>query len=81
MLAADRANKKVNEFVNPYHPSILRSIEYVIKNAHEEGIWVSISGELGSDLSMTKFFIDHGLDALTVSPNKILELKKEISNI
>ena len=77
-LAIDRNNPHLNRFNNIYHPAILRSIEYVVKNAHEANIWVSISGELGSDESMTELFINYGLDALTVSPNKILKLRKRI---
>lgn len=78
VLAADRTNQKLNDIVDPYHPSILWSLKHVIKNAHAEGIWVSVSGELAADLKMTKFFLENGLDAFTVSPNKILELRKEI---
>lgn len=81
MLAADRSNPMLNHIVDPYHPSIMRSIKFVINNAHAEGIWVSLSGELGADLMMTKRFIEYGLDALTVSPNKILELRKMIREI
>ncbi len=80
-LAIDRNNPQLNRFNNIYHPAILRSIEYVVKNAHEANIWVSISGELGSDESMTELFINYGVDALTVSPNKILKLRKRICDL
>lgn len=80
-LAIDRNNPSLGNHGNAYHQAILRSIEYVIKNAHAENIWVSISGELGSDTSMTEFFLDCGLDALTVSPGKILNLRKTICDL
>ena len=78
ILAADRQNTKLCKIYNPYHPAIMRAIKYVVNNAHKAGIWVEISGELGSDPSMTKQFIDCGVDALAVPPAKILPLRKHI---
>lgn len=80
-LAVDRQNPLVEDLYDSHHPSILRSIQIVINNAKKAGIWTSISGELGADLSLTKKLIDYGIDALTVSPSKILPLKKEICNL
>lgn len=77
-LAADRQNPKLAKVYNPYHPAIIRSIEYVVKNAHEYETWVEISGELGLDLSMIKKFVEINIDALAVSPEKILPLRKAI---
>ena len=77
-LAVDRHNPQLEPISNPYHPAVLRSIEYVIRNAHEQHIWVEISGEIASDLSMTKYFVENGIDALAVSPHKILSLRKAI---
>lgn len=77
-LAADRQNPKLSNVYDPYHPAIMRSIQYVVDNAHKVGIWVAISGELGADLTMTKQFIEWGIDALAVSPTKILPLRKTI---
>lgn len=80
-LAVDRQNPFLSRFSNPYHPAILRSIRMVVDNAHEAGIWVSISGELGADLAMTETFVSYGVDALTVAPSKLLPLKKAICDL
>lgn len=80
-LAVDRQNPLVEDLYDSHHPSILRSIQIVINNAKKAGIWTSISGELGADISFTKILIDFGIDALTVSPAKILPIKKEICNL
>lgn len=77
-LAVDRQNPLLGRLSDPYHPAIMRSIELVVHNAHDAGIWVSISGELGADLTMTSTFIDLGVDALTVAPSRLLALKKAI---
>lgn len=77
-LAADRQNSKLRHVYDPYHPAILRSIQYVVENAHQVGIWVEISGELGADLSQTGRLLACGMDAFAVPPSKILPLRKVI---
>lgn len=80
-LAADRENPKVAKVYNPYHPAIMRSIRYVVDNAHKLNVWVEISGELGADITQICEFIDMGIDALAVSPSKIPSLKKFIAEL
>lgn len=75
-LAIDRQNAKLDSFYNPHHPGVLRMIEMVVKNAHEAGIWAGICGELGADLSLTKEFLAMGVDELSVSPARILPIRK-----
>lgn len=80
-LAIDRQNPKLESISNSYHPAILRSIKFVAENAHKAGIWVGISGELGADTTLTKTFIEYGIDALAVSPSKILKIRKTICDM
>jgi phosphotransferase system enzyme I (PtsI) len=80
MLAIDRLNPKLESINNPYHPAVFRAIKFVVENAHKAKIWVSISGELGADVTLAETFIEYGVDALTVSPEKILQLKETICN-
>lgn len=77
-LAADRQNPKVANVYNPYHSAIIRSIKYVVEEAHKADTWVEISGELGADLSMLNQFIELGVDAIAVSPILIPTIKKTI---
>ena len=53
-------------------------IQMVIDNAHKEGIWAGICGELGADTSLTKEFLAMGVDELSVSPGSILPIRKII---
>ncbi len=78
MLAMDRQNEGVAGMMNPHHPAILRAIETVIENAHKNGIWAGICGELGSDLSIIPQLLKMGIDELSVTPNKVLEVRKVI---
>ncbi|MDO6354906.1 phosphoenolpyruvate--protein phosphotransferase [Caloramator sp. CAR-1] len=77
-LAVDRMNQNVSYLYEPSHPAILRLIKTVIDNAHREGIWVGMCGEMASDLSMTETLFEMGLDEFSVSPPMILNLKKKL---
>lgn len=77
-LAIDRQNTKLDAFFDPHHPAVLRMIRMVVDNAHKKGIWVGICGELGADMEMTREFLQMGIDELSVSPGRILPLRKLI---
>ena len=75
-LAVDRQNPKLDEFYDPHHPAVLSMIRMTVENAHRAGIWAGICGELGADLSLTKEFLAMGVDELSVSPGRILPIRK-----
>lgn len=77
-LAVDRQNPKLDEFYDPHHPSVLSMIRMTVENSHKAGIWTGICGELGADLSLTKEFLAMGVDELSVSPGRILPIRKII---
>ena len=77
-LAIDRQNEKLDDFYDSHHPAVLRMIQMVVDNAHEAGIWAGICGELGADTSLTKEFLKMGVDELSVSPARILPIRKII---
>ena len=80
-LAIDRQNSKLDHFYNPHHEAVMRLIEFVVKNAHEAGIWAGVCGELGADIELTERFLEMGLDELSVSPKCILPVRKAIREI
>ena len=77
-LAIDRQNSKLDEFYDPHHPAILSMIRMAAENAHAEGAWIGICGELGADLELTEEFLKMGLDELSVSPSMVVPLRKRI---
>ncbi len=77
-LAIDRQNTKLDSFYDAHHPAVLSMIRMVIENAHKEGIWAGICGELGADLDLTQEFLAMGIDELSVSPGRILPIRKII---
>ena len=77
-LAIDRQNEKLDQFYKPHHKAILRMIKMVVDNAHKEGKWAGICGELGADPELTETFVKMGVDELSVAPSMILKLRKII---
>lgn len=77
-LAIDRQNAKLDCFFDSHHPAVLRFLEMIAKNAHQAGIWAGICGELAADTTLTDTFLKMGYDELSVSPSRILELRKNI---
>ena len=77
-LAIDRQNLALDEFNDPQHPAVLAMIKMAADNAHAEGKWIGICGELGADLELTEEFLKMGLDELSVSPAMVLPLRKKI---
>lgn len=78
LLAIDRQNQTLDDFYDSHHPAVLRMIRMTVENAHKAGIWCGICGELGADLSLTRQFLAMGLDELSVSPGRILPIRKII---
>ena len=80
-LGMDRENPKLDKYYNPYHPALMKMIRIVANNAHLEGKRISICGDLAADLSMTEFFVQIGIDELSVAPHQVLGLRKKIREI
>ena len=77
-LAIDRQNTKLDDFYDAHHPAGLAMIRMVVENAHAEGIWAGICGELGADTTLTEEFLKMGVDELSVSAGKVLAVRKVI---
>lgn len=77
-LAIDRQNTKLDDFYDAHHPAIIAMIRMVVENAHAEGIWAGICGELGADTTLTEEFLKMGVDELSVSAGKVLAVRKVI---
>ena len=77
-LACDRQNNDLGRFYDPHHLSVLRLIQLVTENAHKNGIWVGICGELGADLTLTETFLALGVDEISVTPRAVLPLRNAV---
>ncbi|NCB63495.1 MAG: phosphoenolpyruvate--protein phosphotransferase [Clostridia bacterium] len=77
-LATDRQNAAMEPFCDRHHEAVLRLIRMTAENAHAAGIWVGICGELAADPSLTEFFLDAGIDELSMVPASLLEVRANI---
>ncbi|MBO5258694.1 MAG: phosphoenolpyruvate--protein phosphotransferase, partial [Clostridia bacterium] len=77
-LAADRENADVAYLTHTLPESVRRLIRTACAAARREGIPVSVCGELGADLTETKFFIESGVTKLSVTPSAILKVRESV---
>ena len=70
-----------DSFYDPHHLSVVRLLKMVVENAHKNGVWVGICGELGADLEMTETFMAIGVDELSVTPRAVLPLRSKIRSL
>lgn len=77
-MAADRTNKKTNSYYQPQNTAVLRLLEKVVDNAHQQGIPVGICGEMAADPELTNLLIGLGFNKLSMSPSQLLRIKSNI---
>ena len=80
-LAVDRMNPQISAMYDPRHPAVLRMIQIAAENAKKAGIWIGICGESAADTELTKFYLDIGVDELSVTPGTVLELRKTVQQL
>ena len=77
-IGADRINADISRYYDPHHPAVMELIAMTVRNAHDKGIHVGICGELASDIQMMGFFKEIGIDELSVTPSRLLEIKMNL---
>jgi phosphotransferase system enzyme I (PtsI) len=81
LSAADRNNAKVNYLYNPVEPAFLRIIRTAIKCANDNGMPLSICGEMAGNPMHTVLLLGLGLKRFSVIPRNIPLIKELIANI
>ena len=80
-LAIDRQNRMLEPFCNTHHKAVLKLIRMAADNAHKEGKWIGICGELGADITLTEEFLKMGINELSVSANMVLKVRDKVRSI
>lgn len=80
-LAIDRINEQVAYLYEPLHPAVLRMLQSVVSAAHNEGIWVSMCGEMAGDPLYSLLLVGLGFDELSMTPASIPLMKRMIRSI
>ena len=79
-MAAERTNERVAHLGDACNPAILRQIQRVIREAHKQGIWVGLCGELAGDPLAIPILLGLGLDEFSMAPSLIPHAKAVIRN-
>jgi len=75
LLAVDRVNDRIAHLYEPTHPAVLRTLRHIIKEAHQRNLPVSVCGEMGGDPMLVPLLLGLGVDALSMSPPQIPEVR------
>jgi len=82
LLAVDRGNDIISDQYQEFHPSVVRSLAHIIKEAKSnEQSFVSICGEMAADPLAVPLLVGLGLDSLSVSASAIPNIKKIIRSL
>ena len=81
MLAAERGNKNLASYSDPYDPAVIRAVRKTVLSAENAGIDVSLCGELGGDPDAATLLIGIGIYSLSMNPSQIPLVKKAVRNI
>jgi phosphotransferase system enzyme I (PtsI) len=68
LLAIDRVNDRIAHLYEPTHPAVLRTLKYVVDEAHKQGVPVSVCGEMAGDPVYAPLLLGLGVDGLSMSP-------------
>jgi len=78
-LAIDRGDERVADLFDPFHPAVLRLIQFTAAAAWRANIPVSLCGEIAGDRRATSLLIGLGLRELSMSPLRLPGVKHEIT--
>lgn len=80
-LAVDRGNEHIAHLYDTYNPGVLAAIKSAIDGAHQGGISISMCGEFAGDSQATPLLLGMGLDAFSMSPISVPQIKKNIMSL
>jgi phosphoenolpyruvate-protein phosphotransferase (PTS system enzyme I) len=80
-LAVDRGNARLAPLYNPFHPGVVRLLDLTARTGREAGIEVSVCGELASNPLGVFMLLGLDINALSVAPSALPEVKKVIRTV
>jgi phosphotransferase system enzyme I (PtsI) len=80
-LAIDRGDERVADLYDPFHPAVLRLIQFTAAAGWRANIPVSICGEIAGDRRATALLLGLGLRELSMSPLRLPGVKHEITQL
>jgi phosphotransferase system enzyme I (PtsI) len=80
-LAIDRGDERVADLYDPFHPAVLRLIQFTAAAGWRANIPVSICGEIAGDRRATALLLGMGLRELSMSPLRLPGVKHEVTQM
>lgn len=81
MLAVDRTNEKVASYYRPFHPSVLRAMKRMVSGAQKWEKDISVCGEMAHEPEFIPFLLGIGIKSLSVDPQFIVQVQKQIMSL
>ncbi|MBY4676891.1 phosphoenolpyruvate--protein phosphotransferase [Marinobacterium arenosum] len=82
LLAVDRNNPRVADLYVPYHPAVLRALDYIAREARKEkNVQVSICGELAAEPAGALLLMAMGYDVLSMNATNLPRIKSAIRGV
>ena len=66
---------------NSYHPAVLHAILHVVEQAHEEGVPVSVCGEMAGEVGSALLLMAMGVNALSMNASNLLKVKAAVRQV
>ncbi len=81
VTASSRDDERVASLNDCGHPAVTRLIAAVARYGRENGIPVSLCGDMASDTRHLKTLLDCGLTSLSVAPSRVARIKAALAEI
>lgn len=81
LLAVDRNNPRVARLYAPYHPAVLRALQYIARETRKEGKPVTICGEMAAEPGGALLLMAMGYEILSMNSNNIPRVKSAIRGV
>lgn len=75
-LAIDRTDNRIAHLYDEFHPAVLRLIALTIRAARKAGVPVGVCGEMAGDTQATRLLLGMGLRSFSMSPARLLRVKR-----
>jgi phosphotransferase system enzyme I (PtsI) len=78
-LAIDRGDDRVADLYDPFHPAVLRLVQFTAAAAWRANIPVSLCGEMAGDPQATPLLLGLGLREFSMAPLRLPPVKQQIT--
>lgn len=80
-LVVDRDDPRSSTPLDAFHPAVLRMVHRAVAAAHAAGTEISVCGEIAARFELASALLALGVDALSVTPRVIPELKQRLAHV